>query len=296
MKFVKMNGCGNDYVYFDLTSTENATQEEKIVAAVPRISDRHFGVGGDGVVLIMRSEEADVRMRMFNLDGSEGKMCGNAIRCVGKYAYDTGLVQSRDITVQTASGIKKLSLAVTDGVCTGATVDMGRAVFRAAEIPLDESRLPEDFVPVYCGVCGKVWKDVPVSSGGKEWKGMAVSMGNPHFVIFTEENIDALDLEKYGRPLETHPLFPDKVNVEFVNVTGDGVLKMRVWERGSGETMACGTGSCATVAAAVAGGICKAGEQTDVVLRGGTLKITYCADGVKMTGGAEINFTGDVTL
>lgn len=296
MEFVKMNGCGNDYVYFDLTKPQIAAGEEAIIAAIPEISDRHFGVGGDGVVLIMPSDTADVRMRMFNLDGSEGKMCGNAIRCVGKYAYDTGIVHSRDITVQTASGIKRLALAVTDGVCTGATVDMGKAVFEAAKIPLDESKLPDGYVPVYCGVCGKVWKDVPVSSGGKTWKGTAVSMGNPHFVIFTDEDVDTLDLEKYGKPLETHPLFPDKVNVEFVNAVSHGVLKMRVWERGSGETMACGTGSCATVAAAVAGGICAAGEETEVVLRGGVLKITYGADGVKMTGGAEINFTGDVKL
>lgn len=295
MEFVKMNGAGNDYVYFDLTKEDALAREEELIRAIPRISDRHFGVGGDGVVFVMPSAVADVRMRMFNLDGSEGKMCGNAIRCVGKYAYDSGYAKKEKLTVETASGIKTLSLVLSGGVCTGAEVDMGRAVFAAKEIPLDESRLPAGYAPAET-VCGKVWNDVPVSSGGKERKGTAVSMGNPHFVIFTDEDVDALDLEACGKPLETHPLFPDKVNVEFVNVLSPVRLKMRVWERGSGETMACGTGSCATVAAAVANGICKEGASVDVELRGGTLKIVYGADSVKMTGGAEINFKGDVRI
>lgn len=295
MEFVKMNGAGNDYVYFDLTKEDALAREEELIRAIPRISDRHFGVGGDGVVFVMPSAVADVRMRMFNLDGSEGKMCGNAIRCVGKYVYDSGYARKERLTVETASGIKTLSLVLSGGVCTGAEVDMGRAVFAAKEIPLDESRLPAGYAPAET-VCGKVWNDIPVSSGGKERKGTAVSMGNPHFVIFTDEDVDALDLETCGKPLETHPLFPDKVNVEFVNVLSPVRLKMRVWERGSGETMACGTGSCATVAAAVANGICKEGSSVDVELRGGTLKIVYGADGVKMTGGAEINFKGDVRI
>ena len=269
--------------------------ERDIIAAIPRISDRHFGVGGDGVVLIMPSACADVRMRMFNLDGSEGKMCGNAIRCVGKYAYDTGLVKEKNITVETASGVKTLTLFAENGVCTGAAVDMGRAEFGAADIPVDTDRLPDGFLPSR-SVCGEVMRGVPVESGGRTWLGTAVSMGNPHFVIFTDDDLDGFDLEKYGKPLETHPLFPDKVNVEFVNVLSPTRLRMRVWERGSGETMACGTGSCATVAAAVANGICAHDTEIEVELRGGTLKIAYHADGVTMTGGAEINFTGDVKL
>ncbi len=295
MKFVKMNGCGNDYVYFDLFDEDVRAHERDIIAAIPRISDRHFGVGGDGVVLIMPSACADVRMRMFNLDGSEGKMCGNAIRCVGKYAYDTGLVKEKNITVETASGVKTLTLFAENGVCTGAAVDMGRAEFGAADIPVDTDRLPDGFLPSR-SVCGEVMRDVPVVSGGRTWLGTAVSMGNPHFVIFTDDDLDGFDLEKYGKPLETHPLFPDKVNVEFVNVLSPTRLRMRVWERGSGETMACGTGSCATVAAAVANGICAPDAEIGVELRGGTLKIAYHADGVTMTGGAEINFTGDVKL
>lgn len=295
MEFVKMNGAGNDYVYFDLTKEDARAHEDELIRAIPHVSDRHFGVGGDGVVFIMPSDVADVRMRMFNLDGSEGKMCGNAIRCVGKYAYDSGYARKERLTVETASGIKTLALSVEDGVCTGAEVDMGRAAFEAKDIPLDESRLPAGYAPAETA-CGRVWKDIPVESGGREWKGTAVSMGNPHFVIFTDEDVSALDLERYGKPLETHPLFPDKVNVEFVNVLSPVRLRMRVWERGSGETMACGTGSCATVAAAVANGICKEGSSVEVVLRGGTLKIVYGADGVKMTGGAEINFKGDVRI
>ena len=165
MKFVKMNGCGNDYVYFDLFDEYVRAHERDIIAAIPRISDRHFGVGGDGVVLIMPSACADVRMRMFNLDGSEGKMCGNAIRCVGKYAYDTGLVKEKNLTVETASGVKTLTLFAENGVCTGAAVDMGRAEFGAADIPVDTDRLPDGFLPSR-SVCGEVVRDVPVVAGG----------------------------------------------------------------------------------------------------------------------------------
>ena len=203
MKFVKMNGCGNDYVYFDLTSREAAERGGEIIAAVPAISDRHFGVGGDGVVLILPSGVADVRMRMFNADGSEGKMCGNAIRCVGKYAYETGLTDGRtSMTVETASGVKKLSLIVKDGVCTGASVDMGRAVFEAKDIPLDESFLPEGYTPAETPF-GRVWSGVPVRAFGRMWVGTAVSMGNPHFVVFTDENVEALELDKMGKLIET---------------------------------------------------------------------------------------------
>ncbi len=188
-----MNGCGNDYVYFDLTSHEAAAKGGEIIAAVPAISDRHFGVGGDGVVLILPSGVADVRMRMFNADGSEGKMCGNAIRCVGKYAYEAGLTEGRtSMTVETASGVKKLSLIVEDGMCAGASVDMGRAVFEAKDIPLDESFLPDGYLPADTPF-GRVWSGVPVSAYGQTWTGTAVSMGNPHFVIFTDENVEALD-------------------------------------------------------------------------------------------------------
>ena len=175
MRFVKMNGCGNDYVYFDLTSREAAAKGADIIRAVPRISDRHFGVGGDGVVLILLGGVADVRMRMFNADGSEGRMCGNAIRCVGKYAYENGLTDGRtEVTVETASGVKRLSLLTEGGVCTGASVSMGRAEFGAADIPIDESFLPEGYHPEETPY-GRVWKDIPLRAFGQTWTGTAVS-------------------------------------------------------------------------------------------------------------------------
>lgn len=296
MKFVKMNGCGNDYVYFDLTSREAAARGGEVIAAVPAISDRHFGVGGDGVVLILPSGVADVRMRMFNADGSEGKMCGNAIRCVGKYAYETGLTEGRtSMTVETASGVKRLSLIVDDGVCTGASVDMGRAVFEAKDIPLDESFLPDGYTPAETPF-GRVWSGVPVRAFGRTWVGTAVSMGNPHFVVFTDENVEALELDKVGKLIETHHLFPERVNAEFVNILSPARFRMRVWERGSGETMACGTGSCAVAAAAVACGILREGAAAEIVLNGGTLSVVFTSDGVTMTGGAEKNFEGEYAI
>ena len=296
MKFVKMNGCGNDYVYFDLTAREAAARGGEVIAAVPAISDRHFGVGGDGVVLILPSGVADVRMRMFNADGSEGKMCGNAIRCVGKYAYETGLTEGRtSMTVETASGVKRLSLIVDDGVCTGASVDMGRAVFEAKDIPLDESFLPDDYTPAETPF-GRVWSGVPVRAFGRTWVGTAVSMGNPHFVVFTDENVETLELDKMGRLIETHHLFPERVNAEFVNILSPARFRMRVWERGSGETMACGTGSCAVAAAAVACGILREGAAAEIVLNGGTLSVVFTSDGVTMTGGAEKNFEGEYAI
>lgn len=296
MKFVKMNGCGNDYVYFDLTAREAAARGGEVIAAVPAISDRHFGVGGDGVVLILPSGVADVRMRMFNADGSEGKMCGNAIRCVGKYAYETGLTAgATDISVETASGVKRLSLIVDDGVCTGASVDMGRAVFEAKDIPLDESFLPDGYTPAETPF-GRVWSGVPVRAFGRTWVGTAVSMGNPHFVVFTDENVETLELDKMGRLIETHHLFPERVNAEFVNILSPARFRMRVWERGSGETMACGTGSCAVAAAAVACGILREGAAAEIVLNGGTLSVVFTSDGVTMTGGAEKNFEGEYAI
>ena len=296
MRFVKMNGCGNDYVYFDLTSREAAMRGADVIRAVPAISDRHFGVGGDGVVLILPSGCADVRMRMFNADGSEGKMCGNAIRCVGKYAYEKGLTAgATDVSVETASGVKHLSLIVDGGICTGARVDMGRAVFEAKDIPLDESFLPEGYSPAETPF-GRVWRDVPVRACGQTWVGTAVSMGNPHFVVFTDENVEALELDKVGKLIESHHLFPERVNAEFVNILSPARFRMRVWERGSGETMACGTGSCAVAAAAVANGIMHEGAEAEVVLNGGTLNILFTADGVTMTGNAEINFEGDYEI
>lgn len=274
-KFVKMQGAGNDYIYFDCLHGELKDPS----ALAVRLSDRHKGIGGDGIVMICKSDRADAKMRMFNADGSEGKMCGNAIRCVGKYLYDNGIVNKRDIEIETLSGIKKLRLNVADGKVCSVRVDMGKAEF-------DPKKIPVLFD-------GDAMIDAPVQIGGKTWRVTCVSMGNPHCVVF--EDPDALLLEKIGPLFENAPLFPERVNTEFIRKTGENALKMRVWERGSGETMACGTGACAAAAAAVALGVCEAGKDISVLLRGGTLIINV-GETVYMTGPAETVFVGEVEI
>lgn len=274
-KFVKMHGAGNDYIYFDCLGEELADPS----SAAVRLSDRHRGIGGDGIVMICRSAAADAKMRMFNADGSEGKMCGNAIRCVGKYLYESGAVQKEELTVETLSGIKQLRLYVQSGKVSAVRVDMGAAEFAPARIPAE---LEGDSV---------VGREVEIA-GGKH-SITCVSMGNPHCVVF--EDPDAAELEKIGPLFENAPVFPERVNTEFVKVLGKNRLKMRVWERGSGETMACGTGACAAAAAAVALGICRRGEDITVVLKGGELVINV-GDTVYMAGPAETVFTGEVEL
>lgn len=291
MKFVKMNGCGNDYVYFDLLGGGCA---EDIIPAIEKLSDRHFGVGGDGVVLIMKSDLADARMRMFNADGSEGKMCGNAVRCVGKYLYDNGYVKSPDVSVETASGVKKLALRIENGVCTGATVNMGKPIVKAEDVPADVKAAAGVTVDTPWGDGALV--NVPVTVCGRTFGLTAVSMGNPHCVAFIDEPVSDFALEFYGAALEKHPMFPERVNAEFVNVGEDNMLTMRVWERGSGETMACGTGSCATAVAAVLNGYADASRPVKVKLKGGVLTIELRDDGVYMSGDAKVNFTGETEL
>lgn len=276
MKFTKMHGIGNDYIYFNCFEETVENPEELSI----RLSDRHFGVGGDGIVLIMPSEVADFRMRMFNADGSEGKMCGNATRCIGKYVYDKGLTDKTCITLETLSGIKILDLDVRDGEVNKVTVDMGKANFKAEEIPV-VSATPE-----------VVEKELTV--GDRTDKITCVSMGNPHCVIFTE-GIDKLELEKIGPGYENHPMFPERINTEFVEFVDPHTLRMRVWERGSGETLACGTGACATVSAAVKTGRCPAEEFVTVKLIGGDLEIMYKNDGtVIMKGPAAFSFEGEI--
>ena len=292
MKFVKMNGCGNDYVYFDLMKDDGAA--ERIIGAIPALSDRHFGVGGDGVVLIMKSEVADARMRMFNADGSEGKMCGNAVRCVGKYLFDNGYVTTTAVRVETASGVKPIALCIENGVCTGATVNMGLPVLEAEKVPVDLSAAGVKTVRTKSGENALV--DVPVTVCGRTFRITAVSMGNPHCVAFVDEPLEDFDLAKYGAALENHPMFPERVNAEFVRVGEGNDLAMRVWERGSGETMACGTGSCATAVAAVLNGFADASKPIRVALTGGVLTIELRDDSVYMNGDAKVNFTGDVEL
>lgn len=276
MKFTKMQGMGNDYIYFNGFEEKIENPNELSI----KLSDRHFGIGGDGIVIILPSEIADFRMRMFNADGSEGKMCGNASRCIGKYVYEKGLTDKTDVTLETLSGIKKLHLTIDNGKVKSVTVDMGKAEFTADKIPVISDK--EQVI------------SQPVTIGGREWKITCVSMGNPHCVIFTE-NVADMELEKIGPLFENADIFPDRINTEFVRVIDKNNLEMRVWERGSGETLACGTGTCATVSAAVKNGICNADEFVKIKLLGGELNVKYCSDAtVLMQGGAEFCFEGEV--
>ncbi|MDO4317783.1 MAG: diaminopimelate epimerase [Lachnospiraceae bacterium] len=274
MKFTKMHGCGNDYIYFDCTKEPLENPAELAV----RLSDRHFGVGGDGIILIKPSQKADFYMEMYNADGSQGKMCGNGIRCVAKLAYDTGLTNKTHLTVDTLSGVKTLELTVENGKVTWVTVDMGRPSLVPEEIPL----LAEKQALRY-----------PICADGKTYEMTAVSVGNPHAVIRVED-VESFPVEQAGAPIEVHPMFPEKVNVEFVQVIDRSQVSMRVWERGSGETWACGTGACATAVACYKNGWTDA--EVTVHLWGGDLKIRYDADADKvfMTGPAETVFTGEL--
>ena len=262
MHFTKMQGLGNDYLY---VYGEPESPESLSI----KLSDRHFGPGSDGMIWISPSPLADFRMRIFNADGSEAKMCGNGIRCVGKYVYEKGYTDKTRLTVETLSGVKNLELQVAYGKVRSVTVEMGRAA---------------------------VSPERTVSACGEEVRLTPVDMGNPHAVIFTED-AEAAPLETLGKAIERHEDFPGGVNVEFVQVLGCSRLRMRVWERGSGVTLACGTGACASTAAAAARGLVAYGESVSVVLDGGTLTVTVEPDGrVKMSGPAEFVYEGDTEL
>ena len=276
LEFVKMQGCGNDYIFID--RFENTVDDPASLAR--RLSDRHFGIGGDGVVLICPSERADAAMRMFNRDGSEGLMCGNAIRCVGKYLYDTRGVRHSPITVETRAGLRSLDMIVSGGKATGARVMMGQLITAPADIPV-----------LLDGEC-IVGRELTV--GGKKYSVTCVSVGNPHCVVFCDDP-DAVDIEKLGPEFENCPIFPERVNTEFVRADG-GELFMRVWERGSGETLACGTGACAAAVAACLCGYCKKNTDITVKLKGGDLIIRYTDDAVYLTGNADISYTGEITI
>ena len=277
LSFCKMHGCGNDYIYFNAMHQKIDNPEGLSI----RLSDRHTGVGGDGVVLIKESNVADARMRMFNLDGSEGKMCGNAIRCVGKYLYDHGIVPKMEMTIDTLSGIRHLQMIKVNGEVKMATVDMGKAELRPEHIPV---LLSGDKIVSH-----------PITVGGKEYAITCVSMGNPHCVVFGE-NPDILELDKIGPMFEYNELFPERINTEFIQVINRNTLKMRVWERGSGETWACGTGACAAAVAAVENGFCDKNTDITVKLRGGELIIRYTDDTVYLTGGTETVYEGVVEI
>ena len=279
MKFTKMQGCGNDYVYVNCFE-ENLPPEDR-PAFSRKVSDRHFGAGSDGLICICPSDKADFLMDMYNADGSRAQMCGNGIRCVAKYVYERGMTKKDVIDVETGAGVKTLWLNVEGGEVESVRVCMGSPEFEPAKIPVEAS--------------GTAFIDQPVEVGGNMWNVTAVSVGNPHAVVFVDD-VDWLDLPNLGPLFENHPLFPERVNTEFVQVIDRNTLKMRVWERGSGETMACGTGACAAVVAACLNGYCRKGEDVRVLLRGGELTVRYTDEGVQMTGGADTVFTGTVEI
>ncbi|MDR2923876.1 MAG: carbamoyl-phosphate synthase large subunit [Treponema sp.] len=275
--FTKMQSCGNDYIYFNCFNTEINSPESLSVF----LSDRHTGVGGDGVVLILPSGIADAKMRMFNLDGSEGSMSGNAIRCVAKYLYDNGIVKKSDMRIETLSGVKNLYLSTRNGLVSSVKVDMGRAKLRPQDIPV---RLTGE------GVIAQ-----KVTIGGVEYELTCVSMGNPHAVVFSNR-LDDLDLNEIGPLFENDPLFPDRVNAEFVNVIARNHLEIRVWERGSGETQASGTSACASAVAAVLNGHCDKNKDIRVRLPGGELIVNYTDEVVWLTGDCVKVFDGTVEI
>lgn len=276
IKFTKMHGAGNDYIYVDTTQYPISHPEELARAW----SAPHTGIGSDGLVLIGSSDKADFSMRIFNADGSEARMCGNASRCIGKYLFDYGLTSKTEITLDTLSGIRMLNLHLADGKVNSVTVDMG--------IPADE---PAD----YDGKGAKPMKEQPIEMDGERYVGTTVSMGNPHLVIFVND-IEAIDLTVIGPKLENHPLFPGRINVEFAQILGEGKIRMRVWERGSGITQACGTGACATAVAGVVRG--KTKRKTKVIMDGGPLTIEWNERSGKvfMTGGAVNVFEGFIKV
>ena len=269
MKFTKMQGCGNDYIYVNCF-TETVADPS---AAAIRLSDRHFGVGGDGLVLICPSNVADFCMEMYNADGSRSEMCGNAIRCVGKYVYDRGLTDKTELTIETRAGIKTLWLNVVGGTVETVRVCMGSPEFRPEKIPV--------------AAAGETFLEQPIDVLGATWIVSSVNTGNPHCVTYVDDAM-ALDFPRIGPAFENHKLFPARANIEFVEVVDDHTLRVRVWERGSGETWACGTGTCATVAALTELGVCPAGEDVHVQLRGGELTIRVLpGKQLLMTGAAE---------
>lgn len=277
MKFTKMHGCGNDYVYVNLFEE----QVDDPAAVSIKVSDRHFGIGSDGVITIGPSDKADFRMRIYNADGSEAEMCGNGIRCVAKYVYDHKLTDKTEISVESGAGVKYLTLYVKDGKVEQVRVDMGEPILTPAEIPVVAD--------------GDKVIDVPVEVGGKTWNMTCVSMGNPHAVVFVDDT-EHFELEKYGPLFESHERFPKRTNTEFVQVISRTEANMRVWERGSAETWACGTGTCACVMACILNN--KTEDKVLVHLRGGDLTIEYDRDTnhVFMTGPATEVFSGEINL
>ncbi len=275
MNFTKMHGLGNDYIYVD-TSKEKVSNPAELAV---KLSDRHFGVGADGLILINPSEVADFEMEMYNADGSRGEMCGNGIRCVGKYVYDFGLTDKKELSIETLAGIKYLDLTVEEGKVTFVRVDMGQPVFEAKDIPVDAE--------------SKEVINAPIKVLDRDFKMTCVSMGNPHAVVPVDD-VSAFHIEKYGPAFENNKLFPKRINTEFIRVIDRKNVEMRVWERGSGETFACGTGACAVAVSCIRQNLTD--RDVDIKLLGGTLHIEWNKDNnhVYMTGPATTVFTGQI--
>ena len=283
LRFTKMHGIGNDYVYIDCTGSGALETLPDPARLSKLVSDRHFGVGSDGLILIAPSKKADLQMIMDNADGSRGEMCGNGIRCVGKYAYDHGLTTKKELTVETLAGVRELTLFTgDDDKVEKVRVDMGEAVLDTRKIPVT---YPEDTM------IGQ-----PLEVKGKIYNATCISTGNPHCVIFCDNDIKKMDIEKLGPSFERHPLFPKRINTEFVNILDRSHIAMRVYERGSGETLACGTGACASAVASFLNGFTD--EKVEVRLLGGTLFIEYDEKTKKiyMTGPATEVFSGEMDI
>lgn len=277
MKFTKMHGIGNDYVYVNCFK-ETVENPSKVAV---KVSDRHFGIGSDGLILIKPSEVADGKMEMYNADGSQGAMCGNGIRCVAKYMYDYGITDKTSISVETKSGIKYLDLTLKDGKVDTVKVNMGTPILQAAEIPV---RFEKEQVI-----------NEPVLVDGAKWRITCVSMGNPHAITYIDD-VKGLEIEKIGPKFENYEMFPDRVNTEFVHVIDRKTVEMRVWERGSGETLACGTGACAVAVSSILNGLTE--DEVTVKLLGGDLKIFWDRkeNTVYMTGSATTVFDGEIDI
>jgi diaminopimelate epimerase len=279
MRFTKMQGCGNDYVYVDGAKEQIALEDKPEL--VRRLSDRHFGIGSDGVIFINPASEADFEMEMYNMDGSRSEMCGNGIRCVAKFVYDKGLTDKTSLSIVSCGKIKYIDLTVEDGKVSLVKVNMGAPILEAAQVPVVSEN--EQVI------------DEAIEVEGKEYKMTCVSMGNPHAIVFMD-NVADLQIEKIGPFFENHDRFPNRTNTEFIKIIDDHTVEMRVWERGSGETLACGTGACATVVACVLNGL--TGDEVTVKLLGGDLHIKWDREEnlVYMTGPAEIVFEGEVEI
>jgi len=288
MKFTKMHGCGNDYVYFDCTKEDFPGGAEGERQAAIKLSDRHFGIGGDGIILIKKGSKADFEMVMYNADGSRSQMCGNGVRCVGKLVYDAGYTKGREFTVESMGAVKVLTVVEGErgDKVAKLSVDMGKPILAGSKIPValkSDERVIQH----------------PLTIGGVEYKATCVSMGNPHAVVFIDKKPADFPVCEVGPLFENNEFFPERTNTEFAYVENRRTIWMRVWERGTGETLACGTGTCATVVAAILNDLVDAGEKITVHLLGGDLEIVWSGDendSVFMTGPAETVFTGEVGI